>query len=244
MLVTPEFRVNAEMVGKPPQLLARQAGFEVAADVKVLIGELEGVGKAYPLSTEKLSPTFAFYAVNGYEEGIRRSIEILNFGGRGHTAGIHAKDDDVIRQFGLQVPAFRVVVNSPASIGAVGYTNELMPSMTLGCGTYGGNITSDNITAHHLMNVKRVAYETKPLSMPRNGTTWRPSIYHDWKNRDASYTKALSSDVSRKGSQQNSNIEPQTKSVSADQNGKTYGSSGMTAEEVDQVVEEFIRSRS
>ena len=111
-------------------------------------------------------------------------------------------------------------------------------------GTYGGNITSDNITAHHLMNVKRVAYETKPLSMPRNGTTWRPSIYHDWKNRDASYTKALSSDVSRKGSQQNSNVEPQTKSVSADQKGKTYGSSAMTAEEVDQVVDEFIRSRS
>ncbi|MFQ5752318.1 MAG: aldehyde dehydrogenase family protein [bacterium] len=169
VLVTPKFLINPELVGKSSQVLAQKAGFVVPEDVKLLIGELQGVGKAYPLSAEKLSPTLVFYVVNGWEEGIRRCVEILNFGGRGHTAVVHAKNDDVIRQFGLNVPAFRIVVNSPASMGSVGYTNELIPSMTLGCGTYGGNITADNITAHHLLNIKRVAYETKPfLTKHRN----------------------------------------------------------------------------
>jgi acetaldehyde dehydrogenase (acetylating) len=243
VLVTPDFRINAEMVGKPAKVLAKQAGFQISDDTQVLVGELAGVGKAYPLSAEKLSPTFVFYVVNGWEEGIRRSVEVLEFGGQGHTAAIHAKDDDVIRQFGLQVPAFRVVVNSPASIGAVGYTNELMPSMTLGCGSYGGNITSDNITARHLMNIKRVAYETRPLSMPRNGTTWSPAVYHDWQRREAPYTKALSSDVSRKGSN-NSQAPPQSPVSEASQNDDgAYGTDGLTSAEVEQVVEEFLRSR-
>jgi len=230
VLVTPDFRVNPELVGKPPQALAQAAGFSVPDEVKLLIGELEGVGKAYPLSAEKLSPTLAFYGVNGLEEGIRRTIEILNFGGRGHTAVIHAKNDDAIRQFGLSVPAFRVVVNSAASIGAVGYTNGLMPSMTLGCGSYGGNITSDNITAHHLMNIKRVAYETKPLSVPRNGTTWRPTSRQ---HGEAPYNKALSSDVSRKGSLQHESGGP-----------KKYGSSGLSETEVEQVVDAFIKGKT
>nr|NIR51996.1 aldehyde dehydrogenase family protein [candidate division KSB1 bacterium]NIR69083.1 aldehyde dehydrogenase family protein [candidate division KSB1 bacterium]NIS27363.1 aldehyde dehydrogenase family protein [candidate division KSB1 bacterium]NIT73929.1 aldehyde dehydrogenase family protein [candidate division KSB1 bacterium]NIU28078.1 aldehyde dehydrogenase family protein [candidate division KSB1 bacterium] len=243
VLVTPEFRINPELVGKPPPVLAKAAGFEVPGGTKVLIAELPGVGRQYPLSAEKLSPTFVFYTANGCEEGARRCTEILNFGGRGHTAVIHAKNDDVIRNFGLHVPAFRVVVNSPASIGAVGYTNNLMPSMTLGCGTYGGNITSDNITAHHLMSIKRVAYETKPLSMPRNGTTWKATIYHDWQHRDASYTKALSSDVSRKGSGAAPvKRDRAEESVEPTGSGK-FGSSGMSESEVEQVVEEFMRNK-
>ncbi|MCG8608197.1 aldehyde dehydrogenase family protein [bacterium] len=242
VLVTPDFRVNAEMVGKPAKVLAKQAGFQISDDIQVLVGELDGVGKAYPLSAEKLSPTFVFYVVNGWEEGIRRSVEILEFGGQGHTAAVHAKNDEVIRQFGLQVPAFRVVVNSPASIGAVGYTNELMPSMTLGCGSYGGNITSDNITARHLMNIKRVAYETKPLSMPRNGVTWRPTVYHDLQQREAPYTKALSSDVSRKGPSRQATLSTPP-SEEPQNNGGAYGTGGLTSAEVEQVVEAFLRDR-
>ncbi|MCH8871974.1 acetaldehyde dehydrogenase, partial [candidate division KSB1 bacterium] len=190
-----------------------------------------------PLSAEKLSPTFVLYEVNGVEEGIRRAQEVLNFGGRGHTAAIHAKNDRVIRQFGLEVPAFRVVVNSPASIGAVGYTNRLMPSMTLGCGTFGGNITSDNISAHHLMNIKRVAYETKPLSAPRNGTTWRPA-----ERSDAPYTKALSGNVSRKGSTRTTDSIPKLRDRIGTRK-KVYGATGMTESEVEQVIEEFVKNR-
>lgn len=236
VLVTPDFRVNAEMVGKSPKVLSQKAGFSVPPDTRVLVAELEGVGKAFPLSAEKLSPTFVFYTVSGADEGIRRAVEILNFGGRGHTACIHAKNDRVIRKFGLEVPAFRVVVNSPASIGAVGYTNRLMPSMTLGCGTYGGNITSDNISAHHLMNIKRVAYETKPLSAPRNSTTWRPA-----ERSEAPYTKALSADVSRKGSssKQTANKPSATPGNSGN---KIYGTTGMTESEVEQVIQEFTKN--
>lgn len=240
VLVTPEFRINPELVGKAPDVLARAAGFDIPEGVRILIGELEGVGRKYPLSAEKLSPTMVLYSVNGWEEGTRRCIEVLNFGGRGHTAVIHAKDDNVIRNFGLQVPAFRVVVNSPASIGAVGYTNEMMPSMTLGCGTYGGNITSDNISAHHLMNIKKVAYETRPIAMPRNGTTWRPGRRHDWRQSEASYTKALAADVSRKGG--TGAPEPAAPQTSATGQ-KAYGASGMSDEDVEKVVQEFIKTR-
>lgn len=237
VLVTADFRVNPDLVGQAPQKLAQAAGFSVPDDIRLLIGELDGVGRAYPLSAEKLSPTMVFYVVNGYEEGIRRSVEILNFGGRGHSAVIHAKDDNVIREFSLRAPAFRVVVNSPASLGAVGYTNGLMPSMTLGCGTYGGNITSDNITAHHLMNIKRVAYETRPLSLPRNGTTWRPSVYHDWQRREAPYTKALSSEVSRKGSTTPAGSPEPMKTTGR------FGTSGMSEKDVEAVVEAFVKGR-
>ncbi|MFQ5708697.1 MAG: aldehyde dehydrogenase family protein [bacterium] len=237
VLVTRDFRINPELVGKAPQVLARAAGFEVADEVRLLIGELLGVGKAYPLSAEKLSPTMALYVVNGWEEGTRRAVEVLEFGGRGHTAVVHAKDDEVVRNFGLQVPAFRVVVNSPASVGAVGYTNQLMPSMTLGCGTYGGNITSDNITAHHLMNIKRVAYETKPISVPRNGTTWRPNVHHHWQQSDAPYTKALSSNVSRKVS------AVPAKATGSDNSEKSYGATGLSAAEVERLVAEFEQGR-
>ncbi|MFQ5638819.1 MAG: aldehyde dehydrogenase family protein [bacterium] len=244
VLVTPDSLINAELVGKPPQVLARAAGFEAPDDVRVLIAKLPGVGKQYPLSAEKLSTVLAFYDANGWEEGIRRSVEVLNFGGRGHTAAVHAKNDEVVRQFGLAVPAFRVVVNSPSSIGSVGYTNNLLPSMTLGCGSYGGNITSDNITAHHLMNIKRVAYETKPLSMPRNSTTWKAAVHHDWQRREAPYMKALSSDVSRKGS--GSQHAPEREAASGPEvksSEKKYGASGLTEQEVENVVEAFLKNR-
>ncbi len=242
VLISVDFRINPEMVGKSPRVLAQAAGFQIPDDTRLLVGEIEGVGKEYPLSAEKLSPTLVFYTANGYEEGIRRSVEILNFGGKGHTAAVHARDESVIRQFGLTVPASRVVVNSPSSMGAVGYTNEMMPAMTLGCGSFGRNITSDNISAHHLMNIKRIAYETRPLTQARNGNTWKPNIRHDWQNRQAPYAKALSSDVSRKGaatSRSNGDTQPLKESTDIG-----YGSSGMSEGEVERVVEAFLKNRA
>jgi len=241
ILVSADFRINPEMVGKAPAVLAQTAGFEIPEGTRLLVAELSGVGKEVPLSAEKLSPTLVFYTVNGYEEGIRRSVEILNFGGKGHTAAIHAKNDEVIKQFGLRVPASRVVVNSPSSLGAVGYTNELMPAMTLGCGSFGRNITSDNISAHHLMNIKRIAYETRPVADSQNGATWNASIHHDWKNREAPYNKALSSDVSRKGGSKPNRPEETTKAASSET--ALYGASGMSESEVENVVEQFLKNR-
>jgi hypothetical protein len=115
---------------------------------------------------EKLSPTLGFYAVRDWREGCTKCIEILNFGGLGHTLSVHTKDESVVREFGLRKPAFRICVNTPAALGAVGYTTNLFPAMTLGCGAAGGNITSDNISPLHLINLKRVAYGVREVAAP------------------------------------------------------------------------------
>jgi acetaldehyde dehydrogenase (acetylating) len=133
-----------------------------------LIAELAGVGRDYPLSIEKLCPVLSFYVVRDWREGCERCKEILRYGGMGHTMSIHSRNDDVILQFGLKKPAFRIVVNTPTTHGSIGLTTGLDPSMTLGCGGYGGNITSDNISPRHLLNIKRVAYELTPAVVRRD----------------------------------------------------------------------------
>jgi hypothetical protein len=107
---------------------------------------------------EKLSPILAFYTVKDWREGCEKCIEILRYGGLGHTLGLHTRDEGVVRAFALRKPAYRICVNTPAALGAVGYTTNLFPAMTLGCGTPGNNITSDNISPMHLIHIKRVAY--------------------------------------------------------------------------------------
>jgi hypothetical protein len=123
---------------------------------------LKGVGRDYPLSIEKLSPVLSFYVVSDWRDGCERCKEILAYGGMGHTMSIHSRDDKIILEFGLKKPAGRIVVNTPTTHGSIGLTTGLDPAMTLGCGGWGGNITSDNITPRHLLNIKRLAYETTP----------------------------------------------------------------------------------
>ena len=158
VVVTPGRTVNPKIVGKPAATIAALAGIRIPEGARVLVAPLSGVGRDYPLSIEKLSPILAFYVERDWEAACDRCIELLNYGGLGHTLAIHSKNDEIIRQFGLQKPVFRIVVNTQAALGAVGYTTRLFPSMTLGCGTLGGNITSDNISPLHLINIKRVAY--------------------------------------------------------------------------------------
>lgn len=155
---------NPEIVGKSARFIAEKAGFSVPEGTRVLVTELEGVGRDHPLSIEKLSPILAFYVVSDWREGCERAKQILAYGGMGHTLSIHSRNDSIIREFALQKPAFRVVANSSATHGAVGFSTGLDPAMTLGCGAYGGNITSDNITPMHLINVKRLAYEVRSVS--------------------------------------------------------------------------------
>jgi acetaldehyde dehydrogenase (acetylating) len=161
-LVTPQRLPNPALVGKPATYIAQQVGIGVAPDTRVLIAELAGVGRDYPLSIEKLCPVLSFYVVNDWQEGCERCKQILRYGGMGHTMAIHSRNDEVILQFGLKKPAFRIVVNTPTTLGSIGLTTSLDPSMTLGCGGWGGNITSDNISPKHLLNIKRLAYETSP----------------------------------------------------------------------------------
>jgi acetaldehyde dehydrogenase (acetylating) len=168
LLVTPQRLPNPKLVGKPASYIAEQAGIKVPPGTRVLVAELAGVGRDYPLSIEKLCPVLSFYVVNDWREGCERCKQILRYGGMGHTMSIHSRNDDIILEFGLKKPAFRIVVNTPTTLGSIGLTTGLDPSMTLGCGGYGGNITSDNISPRHLLNIKRLAYETSPAPVRRD----------------------------------------------------------------------------
>jgi acetaldehyde dehydrogenase (acetylating) len=150
--------INAECVGQAPGKIARMAGFEVPASTRILVAEIHGVGKEHPLSAEKLSPVLAVYFVPDFNAAAEACEKILHFGGLGHTSVIHAKDDARIRQFGLRMPSFRVLVNTSSPQGSVGITTNLQPSMTLGCGAIARNSTSDNVGPQHLINIKRIAY--------------------------------------------------------------------------------------
>ena len=163
-LVTPQRLPHPDLVGRSALEVARRSGIDVPRETRVLIAPLAGVGRDHPLSIEKLCPVLAFYEVSDWRAGCQRCKELLAYGGMGHTMAIHSRDDDVILEFGLQKPAFRIVVNSPTTHGSIGLTTGLDPALTLGCGGLGGNITSDNISPRHLVNVKRLAYEVRPAS--------------------------------------------------------------------------------
>lgn len=150
--------INAAAVGKSPQVLAAMAGFDIPASARILVAPVTKVGRSEPLSSEKLTTVLAWYEADGWEAGCERCIELINFGGKGHSLSIHARDEKVIMAFGLEKPVFRILVNTMATLGAIGLTTGVMPSLTLGAGGIGGSITGDNITVYHMFNVKRLAY--------------------------------------------------------------------------------------
>jgi acetaldehyde dehydrogenase (acetylating) len=164
VLVSPQRLPNPALVGKAATVIAEKCGITVPSDTRVLLAPLDGVGRDYPLSIEKLCPVLSFYVVKDWREGCERCKQILRYGGMGHTMSIHSQNDQVILEFGLKKPAFRIVVNTPTTHGSIGLTTGLDPAMTLGCGGYGGNITSDNISPRHLLNIKRLAYEISPAA--------------------------------------------------------------------------------
>lgn len=169
LVVTPQRSLNPKIVGKPATTIAEWAGITVPPETRCLMAVVDGVGRDHPLSMEKLSPILAYYTVNGLEEGARLCDQILHYGGMGHTASIHTRDRNAALQYGIVVPAARVVVNTPATHGAIGFSTALAPSMTLGCGSWGGNVTSDNISPLHLMDIKRVAFEVRPVTSATTG---------------------------------------------------------------------------
>jgi acetaldehyde dehydrogenase (acetylating) len=154
---------NTKIVGRAATVIAEMAGIKVPPATRVLIARLdpEQVGREFPLSAEKLSPILAFYVVPNLAAGIALCRRLLEFGGLGHTCAIHSQNRSAILEFGEAMPAFRVVVNSASVHGSIGYSTNLFPAMTLGCGAPGGNITSDNIGPQHLMNIKRIAWESR-----------------------------------------------------------------------------------
>lgn len=163
LLFHPDGSMNVATVGKSAQYLAGMTGLSIPSSAVIIVTRLEKTGKDEPLSREKLTTVLGWYEEEGWEAGCERCIELIQFGGRGHSLIIHATDQDVIMAFGLEKPVFRIAVNTMGTLGAIGLTTGVMPSMTLGAGGVGGSITGDNITASHLFNVKRLAFE---LSAP------------------------------------------------------------------------------
>ena len=150
--------LNSAIVGQSPYKIAGEAGIEVPKDTKVLVLKENGVGIEYPFSKEKLSPVLAYYIVKNSDEGIDLAEKLIEFGGMGHSAVIHSEDRDTIQKFAETVKVGRIIVNSPSTHGAIGdIYNTNMPSLTLGCGTFGGNSTTANVSSVNLINIKRVA---------------------------------------------------------------------------------------
>lgn len=164
ILLTPQRTLNPAIVGKSAEYIASLAGISTPSGTRCLLADCGGVGRDFPWSIEKLSPTLAFFVVDGIDSGANRCEEILQFGGMGHTAGMHTQSREAAVRYGRQMPASRVIINSPTTHGAIGLSTDLPPSMTLGCGSWGGNVTSDNVSPIHLMDIKRVAFESKPVA--------------------------------------------------------------------------------
>ena len=239
------FIINAEIVGKPARFIAEYAGFTVPENTSVIIARCNAVGKVEPLSMEKLSPMLAFYTVDGWLEGCHRSIELLNFGGIGHTMVIHSNDEDIIMKFALEKPAFRILVNTPSSIGAVGYTTALTPSMTLGPGTLGGSIISDNVSAQHLINIKKLAFETNPVNKGQSLSAFGGKAVQNVSTTESPFMKdieerlraragnlPLEKPFSKKKPKQVESVKPDgKKSV-------TFGA-GISEEEIKKIISEF-----
>jgi acetaldehyde dehydrogenase (acetylating) len=167
VVATPQRSLNPAIVGRSVEVIAKMAGLNVPPGTRCLLVDVGGVGRDYPLSMEKLSPILAFYVADGLAQAAKRAQEVLRYGGMGHTAGIHTRSREMAVQFGAEMPASRITVNTPTTHGAIGFSTALPPSMTLGCGSWGGNVTSDNVSPLHLMDIKRVAFETRPVKSAR-----------------------------------------------------------------------------
>lgn len=167
VVATGQRSLNPAIVGRSVEVIAKMAGLSVPPGTRCLLADVGGVGRDYPLSMEKLSPILAFYVEDGVERGAARCFEVLSYGGMGHTAGVHTRSREAAIAYGREMPASRVIVNSPTTHGAIGFSTALPPSMTLGCGSWGGNVTSDNVSPRHLMDIKRVAFETRPVKSAR-----------------------------------------------------------------------------
>jgi acetaldehyde dehydrogenase (acetylating) len=213
-------KLNPAIVGRSPQYIGELAGLKIQPNVRALVVMLDKVGPEDPLSCEKLSPVLGFYVVDGWKKGCDLSVELLAYGGVGHTFAIHCNDPDVVMEFGLHKPAFRIIVNSSSTHGAIGYTTGLVPSLTLGPGTWGGSITSDNVGPLHLVNIKRIAWELNPLAGKSSGDTKRWAYDEDFRYRPRSETQDPPAEAPK---------------------GQSYGKSGLSDQDIERIVKEFNR---
>lgn len=220
VVATPQRSLNPAIVGRSVEVIAKLAGLNVPQGTRCLLADVGGVGREYPLSMEKLSPILAFYVEDGIERGAARCFEVLSYGGMGHTAGVHTRSREAAVAYGREMPASRVIVNSPTTHGAIGFSTALPPSMTLGCGSWGGNVTSDNVSPLHLMDIKRVAFETRPVKSAR------PAL--------ANASQSTSAPSPAPVAAAPSNVQP----IAAQSTGRAIG-----REEIAAIVDRFLANR-
>ena len=167
--------MSAKFVGRSAQVIATAAGISIPDGTRVLIGEQQGVGDGYPLSYEKLTTVLAFYTVRDWHEACELSIKLLQ-NGIGHTMNIHTNDPQIVREFSRK-PASRILVNTGGTQGGTGASTALAPAFTLGCGTWGGSATSENVTPMNLVNIKKVVYGLKDVTtLAQSDPTFRPDF--------------------------------------------------------------------
>ena len=172
----PSGAFNAAIVGKSPYVIGQMAGVEVPEDTRVIIAEETGVGPTYPFSREKLSPLLVYYEEETWQRACEKCIKILEYGGLGHSLSIHSEDLDIIREFALKKPVSRICVNTSSTHGAIGATTNLVPALTLGCGSVGGSSTSDNVSVKNLFDIRRVAFGVRELEDLRPAEVVRQEI--------------------------------------------------------------------
>ena len=161
LLFKPNGTLNPQIVGKPALQLAEMAGFSVPNTTKILVAREQEAGPTRPYSMEKLCPVLALFVMEDEDAVLKKAVEVLTFEGSGHTFAMHATDDAVVRKFALQIPVSRFLVNTPAALGGIGATTPLFPALTLGCGAVGGSSSSNNISPLDLINIRRVAFDSK-----------------------------------------------------------------------------------
>ncbi len=233
-------RINPGVVGKAATYIANLAGFEVPSDTKVLIAFCDEVGPQEPLSREKLSPVLAFYTVDGWLEGCHKSIEILRYGGIGHTLSIHSNDKDIIMKFAMEKPAFRIVVNTPSSLGAVGYTTGLMPSLTLGVGTWAGSSVSENVSAKHLVNIKTLAFESNPIHNGHSISSYEVTGINSSSSKSTGFTSTIEDRLLARAG--NPSVHPflnESSRIANNQEEKKLGEN-ISESEVQKIIREFL----
>lgn len=163
ILIRPNGMINPEIVGKPAKYLSDRAGFSVPSNTRVLISLQDSVSRSNPYSREKLCPVLGFYVEENWQKACERVLELLTNEGMGHTLVIHTKNDDVVREFALQKPVHRILINTPSALGGIGATTNITPALTLGCGAIGGGSTSDNVGPLNLINVRKVGYGVRSV---------------------------------------------------------------------------------
>ena len=168
LLFRPTGALNPEIVGRPAVQLAQMAGITVPGDTKILVAREQEAGPTRPYSMEKLCPVLAYFVMESEDAVLQKAIEVLTHEGSGHTFAMHARDYDVVRKFSLQIPVSRFLVNTPAALGGIGATTGLFPALTLGCGAVGGSSSSNNISPLDLINIRRVAYDTGKMQVPKS----------------------------------------------------------------------------